>query len=150
MAKLTPAELKAQYPGPELAQALGLAQERDQQGRPFWPTPADEAIQPHIDAAHAEVDAYLGARYELPLPTLPASLKPVLCDIARYRMAGGERTTEQIALRYEQAVRFLKMVAQGTVSLGIEAKAGEKPVTLVLASNARDTRSLKRSQWTDF
>lgn len=142
--------MRAAYSSQELAKALGLSQVNSPDGGRVWPEPTDEQLLPFIDQAHAEAEAYLGARYELPLPVLPASLKPVLMDIARYRMAGSERTSEQVQLRYEQSTRFLKMVARGEVSLGIETHGVEQPKARPVVMSTPDERVLSRSKWKDY
>ncbi len=149
---LTPADLRAAFPGAELPQALGLAQLIDPvTKRSHWVVSqaTDELLAPHAQAASAEAAAYLGARYELPFPVVPLALKGPLCDIARYRMAAGERTTEQISLRYSQAIKFLQLVARGEVSLGLEV-AAERPVSRVRTNASPDQQTLARSRWTDW
>lgn len=70
-----------------------------------------------LSDADAEIDAYLGARYALPLTTVPSVLARVAADIARYRLHE-DRATESVRTRYEDAVTFLKRVAAGDVQLG--------------------------------
>lgn len=74
----------------------------------------DKAI---IDAA-AEIDDYIGARYDLPLSPTPESLGRVSCDIARYRLYT-EQPTEEVRQRYEDAVDWLRSVSKGLISLGV-------------------------------
>lgn len=69
------------------------------------------------------IDGYLQSRHALPLPNVPQVLVTYACDIARYRLYD-ERATEQVRRRYEDALKFLQMVGQGKVSLGLDA-AGE-------------------------
>ena len=66
--------------------------------------------------ADAEIDAWLGGRYALPLASVPAVLERVACDIARYRLYD-DRATEQVRQRYEDAIRDLKAIAAGTLAL---------------------------------
>lgn len=66
--------------------------------------------------ADAEIDAWLGGRYALPLASVPAVLERVACDIARYRLYD-DRATEQVRQRYEDAVRDLKAIAAGSLAL---------------------------------
>ncbi|WP_396331018.1 gp436 family protein [Burkholderia anthina] len=72
-----------------------------------------------LDEATAEIDTYLGGRYALPIDPQPKMLAGVCCDIARYRLCGGETVmTEEIDKRYKAAIAFLKLVASGDVTLG--------------------------------
>ncbi|AJY42316.1 DUF1320 domain-containing protein [Burkholderia humptydooensis] len=72
-----------------------------------------------LDEASAEIDTYLAGRYALPLDPQPKMLAGVCCDIARYRLCGGETVmTDEIDKRYKAAIAFLKLVASGDVTLG--------------------------------
>ena len=91
-------------------------------------TPDTAAIQKALDDAAAEIDTYLGSRYDLPLSTVPASLRRIAVDIAIYRMMGlrGMGDVEDSRKRYEDAVRFLRHVADGSTTLGLpEASSGD-------------------------
>lgn len=67
--------------------------------------------------ADAEIDGYLVGRYTLPLVPVPGSLPRIACDIARYHLYD-DRATEQVTARYKDVIRFLELLAKGTVSLG--------------------------------
>lgn len=76
-------------------------------------------VQDAIDDAASEIDTYLAGRYLLPLSPAPKVLNGVCCDIARYRLCGGEtRDTEEIRTRYKYATNFLQRVASGDITLG--------------------------------
>ncbi len=70
-----------------------------------------------IADAAAEIDSYLGTVYTLPLNSTPAVLTIYACDIARYRLYD-DRTTDEVSARYHQAIKWLKMVAEGKATLG--------------------------------
>lgn len=71
-----------------------------------------------LERASSEADTYIAARYALPLSNTPQALVAVVCDIARYRLTGGEATeTDPIAARYKAAVAWLKDVAAGRAVL---------------------------------
>lgn len=72
-----------------------------------------------VDAA-AEIDGYLAVRYQLPLASVPVALAQLACDIARYNL-WGERATEAIKGRYDDAVRRLKAIAGGSFKLDAAA-----------------------------
>lgn len=70
--------------------------------------------------ASAEIDGYLVGRYTLPLAAIPANLVGFACDIARYRLYD-DRATEQVTKRYDDAIKYLKSVATGAISLAPSA-----------------------------
>jgi phage gp36-like protein len=67
--------------------------------------------------ADTKIDGYLGTRYTLPLATVPPSLTPIACDIARYNLYD-KHATEEVRNRYKDAEGFLKLLAKGEVTLG--------------------------------
>ena len=79
----------------------------------------DTVLSRALDDADAEIDTYLVARYALPLPTVPRVLVNAACDIARYRLYE-DRSTEHVTKRYDDAVKLLRMVSEGKVSLGLD------------------------------
>jgi len=86
--------------------------DRDQSGQ------VDEAVaQKALDDAAAEVDGYLGGRYELPLDSPPPVLSRLTSDIARYRLYDN-LAPDEVRNRYEDAVKFLRAVSEGKISLG--------------------------------
>ena len=79
------------------------------------PTFVDDAIQ---DATE-EINGHIGGRYPLPLPNVSSNLKRMACDIARYRLYF-EQPTEEVRKRYEDAIAFLKRVADNKAHLQIQ------------------------------
>jgi len=79
----------------------------------------DEAIGRALDDATAEIDSYLAARYPLPLTVAPKIIVILCVDIALYRLSP-DHGTEERRKRYEDAVRMLKLISEGKMSLGIE------------------------------
>lgn len=77
--------------------------------------------------ADAEINGYLSTRYTLPLSPVPAVLEKLACDISRYQLFENS-VTEIVQERYENAVRFLKDVAAGRVTLGVDSNNAQ-PVT---------------------
>lgn len=67
--------------------------------------------------ADAEIDSYLSGRYTLPLSPVPARLPALACDIARYRLYATQ-ATDEVRNRYQDAIKFLTLVAKGEVELG--------------------------------
>jgi phage gp36-like protein len=97
----------------------------------------DTVINQALADADAEVDGYLMGRYALPLASVPKILVGVACDVARYRLYD-DRSTEQVTKRYDDAIKFLKLVADGKVSLGINATNAVTPTTGGAASFGND------------
>lgn len=91
------------------------------------------SIERALSDADAEIDAYLGGRYQLPLSSNSAVLVRIACDIARYRL-WAERASEEVRRRYEDARRFLEALAKGDVTLGLpEAQQPPKPMAMAAA-----------------
>lgn len=72
-----------------------------------------------ISAAEAEINGYCGTRYGVPFAPVPAIIKKMCEDIAAYNLyALRDSIPEARTKRYDNAVRFLAMVAKGLISLG--------------------------------
>ena len=69
--------------------------------------------------ADTEIDGYLSGVFALPLVGVPDRLIKLAADIARYELYGA-RCTEQVRQRYTDAIRDLKLVQAGTLSLGLD------------------------------
>lgn len=91
--------------------------DRDRDG-----TPDADVVAKGLAAADAIIDAYLQTQYTLPLPAIPDVLKNCAIDIAVYKIPL-ERTsrTEEMRLRYEDALKLLDKIATGKVGLGLPA-----------------------------
>ena len=74
--------------------------------------------------AQSAIDGYLGGRYGTPLPTPPAVVKRLACDMARYYLYD-DQATETVQKRYDAAIAFFRDVSGGKVSLGIEVNAAK-------------------------
>lgn len=94
------------------------------------PAEREELVGPIIDAAigdaDAEIDGYLAKRYAVPLSPAPKVINKFSKDIAVYnlfsRIGIDEGTDQKTYLnRYNAAIKFLTLVAEGKVSLGAEA-----------------------------
>ena len=75
-----------------------------------------------LDDASAEMDGYLGRHYQLPLPDEQRRpLRRIAIDIAVYRLStDGAAMTKDRRRRYEDALRFLRGVADGRIRLGAD------------------------------
>ncbi|HCK31806.1 DUF1320 domain-containing protein [Acinetobacter ursingii] len=97
-----------------------------------------EAMQTSVNAiadvlqdANEEIDSYIAVKYQLPLPSVPSTLKRVACNIARYRLYF-QQPTEEVENRYKAEIDFLKRVADGKAVLNILDQSNqvteEKPI----------------------
>lgn len=86
----------------------------------------DVVMNRALGDADAEIDAYLTPRYALPLATLPRVLTNAACDIARYRLYD-DRATEHVSKRFDDAIKLLKMISKGEISLGVDQNQASTP-----------------------
>lgn len=86
-----------------------------------------EAAAKALKQASDEIDAYLAGRYDLPLEAGRAAiLKQSAMDIAIYRLAGSTDSallTEDRRKRFDDAIRFLKGISKGEISIGAPGRA---------------------------
>lgn len=95
-----------------------------------------------IADADAEIDGYCGARYTVPFSPAPAMIRKLSVDIAVYNLFSRRsnlKIPEDRQKRYDNAVRFLRDVSRGLISLGADAPA-EPDSGLPQASTNRDDR----------
>lgn len=81
--------------------------------------PSQSSVNDAIQDATEEINGHIGGRYPLPLPNVPSNLKRMTCDIARYRLYF-QQPTEEVRQRYEDAIAFLKRVADNKAHLQIQ------------------------------
>lgn len=100
----------------------------------------DEAIA----AAQGEVDGYLGKRFEVPLLEVPPLIRATAVDLSLYHLMC--RTLEVVPetrqKRYGEALRRLRDIASGVISLGIAAPPEEtraEGLTVIAASKVFST-----------
>lgn len=107
----TPQDLEDRYGLDELAQLAP--------GGGGVPDPLK--VQRACDDAGDLVDGYLRPRHALPLTTVPRVLVQLAAAIARYELhLGGDRQpTEQVTKARDQAIAFLRDVANGKADLGL-------------------------------
>lgn len=75
-------------------------------------------IEDAIAFADSHIDSYLREHYSIPLASLPANLKGMACDFARYRLYQ-DHPTELVQNRYDVGCFYLKDVARGLVQLDV-------------------------------
>lgn len=84
----------------------------------------DTVLNGAIDDASAEVDGYLAGRYDLPLSVVPTVLTRIACDITRYYLYD-DAVPDRVEKRYDDAVKFLRSVGKGEISLGVDSGGAE-------------------------
>lgn len=73
--------------------------------------------------AEAEINAYIGGRYTVPLADpVPALITKLTTTIARYHLYE-DRVTERVQAAYDSAIELLKLIGKGDASLGIDSPA---------------------------
>lgn len=65
----------------------------------------------------SEIDGYVATRYAVPLNPVPAVIKRLACDLARYFLYD-DQVTETIQKRRDGAVGVLRDIGAGRASLG--------------------------------
>lgn len=96
----------------------------------------DDAGSGEIDAsvvaraiadADAEIDGYCAARYPLPFSPVPVMIRKISVDIAIYNLYSRRDLAipDERQKRYDNAIRFLKDVSKGFVTLGADTPADD-------------------------
>ena len=105
----------------------------------------DQVLATGLSDADAEVCGYLAGRYTLPLVVTPRLLVGYACDIARYRLTGTDvQCTPDIETRYQQAIKYLGHVANGTISLGVDAAGAPVDGKVGTSKSARTSAGGRR------
>lgn len=85
----------------------------------------DTVVETALADAEELINSYVAVKYALPLSTVPAALKRICCDMARYFMYK-EVIPEELEKTYERNLTFLKDIAKGVVTLG-DPETGQNP-----------------------
>lgn len=76
-------------------------------------------VAAHIENAEGETDAWLGAKYTVPLTTVPRTVKQAVISIAGYHvMMASTANSEEVEIwrtRYLRAIEWLKAVSEGSI-----------------------------------
>jgi phage gp36-like protein len=88
-----------------------------------------DVVNNAIQDADEEIDGYLRGRYTLPLDTVPNLVKKISVDIAIYNLytRKSENVPETREKRYANAVKLLKQINQGLITLGNEDGDAPEP-----------------------
>lgn len=99
-------------------------------------------ISDAIGDASAEIDGHLARKYSLPLPFIPKVVNKFAKDMAVYnlfsRIGIDESGPDKNYLtRYNAAIAFFKMAADGKVDIGISDNTDEARTGFTVTSNRR-------------
>ena len=107
-------------------------------------TPDDEVVDRGLQAADEVCNAYLSAQYAVPVIPIPGVIRTCAIDIAVYKIALGRTgRTDEMRVRYEDALRILEKVSTGKVGLGLPpvtttgTDANGNPTTTTTNPNVR-------------
>src|SRR6266436_1666386 len=82
--------------------------------------PDPEVVDRGLQAADEICDAYLSAQYTIPVTPTPGVVKNCAIDIAVYKIAlGRSGRTDEMRVRYEDALALLEKISSGKVGLGL-------------------------------
>lgn len=76
--------------------------------------------------AEAEINSYVGIIAALPLTSIPLVLSGKAADVTRYYLDTLD-PREDVRKRYEDAIAWLKLLADGNVNIGLDGD-GNEPV----------------------
>jgi phage gp36-like protein len=82
--------------------------------------PDQDVIDRGLQASDEICNAYLSSQYSLPVSPVPGVVKNCAIDIAVYKMALGRGArTDEMRVRYEDALSMLDKIATGKIGLGL-------------------------------
>jgi phage gp36-like protein len=107
-------------------------------------TPDADVVANGLRNADDICNAYLSAQYSVPVTPIPGIVRTCAIDIAVYKMALGRSSrTDEMRVRYEDALAILDRISKGTVGLGLPpvttttTDANGNPVTTTLDPNVK-------------
>lgn len=132
-------EVREMIKGDALDNLIGNEDIDDDQEREEKMLPIIEAA---IADASAEIDGYIAKRYDLPLPSVPKVVNKFAKDMALYNIysrRGIEKDSPQAnyLTRYNAAVKFFLLVAEGKVELGVGDVQSAASSGFAVSSNRR-------------
>jgi phage gp36-like protein len=85
----------------------------------------EEPIEKALVSASSIIDSHLAARYSVPLDVPTPVIRDLAIDIAWYRLAYSRlKQTDEMRLRYEDAIKLLQRIAEGKASVGLDTGDG--------------------------
>lgn len=112
-------------------------------------TRIDEAVA----QADAEVDAYCGGRYVVPVDPVPDLMRKLSVDLAIYNLYSRavQSMPDVRSERYRNAIRQLEGIAKGSISLGVATVPGPADTGSGAETNkATDTNVFSRDKMEGF
>lgn len=108
------------------------------------------AVARAVADADAEIDSYCGSRYTVPFSPVPVMIRKLSVDIALYNLYSRRalEVAEERQKRYDNAVRFLRDLAKGLISLGADTPA-EPSDGLPQANRTKDDRIFSMGKSSD-
>lgn len=100
------------------------------------------ALARAVADADAEIDSYCGGRYSVPFDPVPAIIRKISVDMAIYHLFSRRsvlKVPEERQKRYDNAIRFLRDVSRGLISLGADAPS-EPATGKVQTTRTKDDR----------
>lgn len=110
------------------------------------------AVNAALADADAAIEGYLAGRYAVPVSPIPALLRRLACDMARFFLHGNA-ATEPVRQAYEDAQRMLKDLADGRAVLVGAAPAASGAVPAASPGKVRvdaPARGLDRMSLGDY
>ena len=88
-------------------------------------TPDDDVVTRGLQSADEICNAYLSAQYSVPVLPTPGVVRTCAIDIAVYKIALGRGgRTDEMRVRYEDALLLLERISTGKVGLGLPPEVG--------------------------
>ena len=123
-------------------------------GTVFWLNVADDdgggtadGVAQAIAWASGTIDGLIGRKYNLPLLEIPVRLRETAVDLSIFRRATtADRKTDIIQGIHDDAIKYLKALASGEVSLGLDDPPASHIDGITQFSNTRQITKLK---WED-
>lgn len=104
--------------------------------------PDDDVVARGLQGADEICDAYLSAQYTVPVNPVPGVVRNCAIDIAVYKMALGRGgRTDEMRVRYEDALALLEKISTGKVGLGLPPSTGTDDDGNPITTNPNVTRS---------
>jgi len=90
---------------------------------------ATDVVDGAIADADADIDGYVAVRYEVPLSPVPKMVQRISTTIALYHLYSRRQNriggmSEVVQKNYDNAIKTLKDVSKGSVSLGVDPPPG--------------------------
>jgi len=103
-------------------------------------------ISDALISASALVDSYVGKRYRLPVSPVPLLLRNVCCTLAYFELHRG-RYADETRVAYDDALRTLAQISNGTMVLDVAGKEAASAGAQVATSQNKRQFDRKQGDW---